>query len=290
MARRRPLVARGGLSAAPLKVAVSVLPLESMVQQIGGEAVEVRSLQREGDSCSVFEPRPSAVSWLAEAEIFFRTGVGYESVIMEKVASRFSNLKVYDLREALGTLPGAIEHDHAAHACPHCGSHAGSESADPHIWMSPALLMELADAIATQLAAAYPDGAASFLEGAVRFKERASALDARLDKQLAPFKGKAFYIYHPALGYFAQRYGLEQIAIAGQGQEPSARELHRLISEARSSGVRAVFVQPQENQRHAQIVAQAIGAQLVEIDPMRLDWEANLQSIGEAMANALGHE
>jgi zinc transport system substrate-binding protein len=283
------LLGAGLLHAAPLRVGVSVLPLEGMVQEIGGEWVEARSLAREGDSCSVFEPRPSEISWLAGARIFFRTGVGYETVIMAKIESGFNRLILADLRDAVDLLPMvAHAHDHAGHGhvCAGCAAHGAAET-DPHIWLDPARLARMADFIAAQLAEVLPDQAQVFARRAAAFKERVNRVDARLEALLGPHAGKAFFIHHPALGYFADRYRLRQVAVDDSGQGGSARALHARIAEAREAGVRVIFIQPQESRRQAEIIAAAIGARLVEIDPMGADWEASLLHIGESIAAAL---
>lgn len=277
----------------PVRVGVSVLPLESVVEEIGGAQVEAQSLQREGDSCSVFEPRPSVISWLAGAELFFRTGAGYEAVIMDKVRDRFSGLKVVDLRESVNVLPlKAHAHHHGhAHEGHSCGESCPVHGAptDPHIWLDPLRLMQIADRIAAELAATRPGQAGAFRASAAAVEARARALHQRLSELLAPHAGRAFFIYHPALQYFADRYNLEQVAIA-DGHDPSPRILHERITEARAAGVKTIFVQPQENRKHAEIIASAIGAEVVEINPMAPDWEANLLEIGQALATAFGKE
>jgi zinc transport system substrate-binding protein len=280
------------LVAAPLRVGVSVLPLESIVADIGGPEVEVRSLQQEGDSCSVFEPRPSSIAWLAKADLFFRTGVGYESVIMDKIERQFPGTRMVDLREAITPIRavahahdhGHAHHDHG-HACASCAADT-MEAVDPHIWLDPRRLVQISGMVEKQLTEALPESGADISRRAQAFRDKAMALDARLEELLAPYAGRAFFIYHPALGYFADRYGLEQVAISPSGQAPTAKELHQRIRQARELGVRVIFIQPQENRRHAEIVAQAIGAELVEIDPMAVDWESNLLKIGEALSRA----
>lgn len=282
-----PFVAVGASD--PVRVGVSVLPLEGIVKELGGDAVLVRSLQREGDSCSVFEPRPSSITWVAEAKLFFRTGVGYESVIMDKLRRQFSGMAVADLREAVVAI-GAVEHAHAHDGhdhgtCASCG--AGMEDAlDPHIWMDPVRLAAMADFISGHLRTLLPEEAAGIAERTERFKARALAVHAQLEAKLAPHAGKAFFIYHPALAYFADRYGLRQIAIAGSGDSPTIRELHQRIRQARAETVTAIFVQPQESRRQAEVLAEAVGADVVEIDPMAVDWEENLLHIGEALARS----
>lgn len=273
------------LEGAPVRIGVSVLPLESLVREIGGDQVEVRSLQEEGDSCSVFEPRPSAISWLSGARLFFRVGAGYESVIIGKLESQFPEMAVKDLRSVVDVLPLENHHGHACDAC-----HDGEDSTDPHIWLDPLLLAAMAEYIAVELGKVLPESRLSFEQSAKAFQRRALAVHEALLDQFHGSEGKGFYIYHPALGYFAQRFGLHQITIAVSSQGPSARELHALIGRAKRDNVKTIFVQPQESTRHAQIVAQAIGADLVTIDPMAMDLLGNLSRIGQALSESFVKE
>ncbi len=280
------------LSAEPLRVGVSVIPLESLVKSVGGEAVTVQSLQREGDSCSVFEPRPSAISWLAGAELFFRVGAAYESVILQRLALQFPDLKVSDLRDAVDTIPVTghhhHDHDHGEHACADCATE--ELQSDPHIWLDPVYAGQLVEAISRELSLKIPQSGEAIGMASGECSGRLQGIHTRLTELLQPHKGRGFYIYHPSLGYFARRYGLKQVPISSGSHGPGPRELQRLIREAREAGIKTVFVQPQESRKHAEIVARAIGARLVEIDPLAPDVEANLLRIGAALAESFGHD
>ena len=280
---------------APLQVGVSVLPLESITEVIGGDEVRVQSLQREGDSCSVFEPRPSSISWLARAEIFFRVGAGYESAILEKVDRQFAGLHMVDLRETVSLIEGEPGHHHGhdhAHGHGHegCAGCAATLEGDPHIWLDPLQVISMGQRMAKEMGSLRPELSDTFAGGAEALEARALDVHQQLSGLLEPYRGRAFYVYHPALAYFARRYGLEQVSIAGGSGEPSPKELHRLIRQAREAGVRSLFVQPQENRKHAQIVAEAVGATLVEIDPMAREWDTNLLQVGEALAAAFAED
>jgi zinc transport system substrate-binding protein len=76
------------------------------------------------------------------------------------------------------------------------------------------------------------------------------------------------------------------VAIEASGSSPSVSVLQRLISEARTKGIRVVFVQPQESQRQAALVADAIGGRLVEVDPMSMDLEGNLLRISRVLEDS----
>lgn len=290
----------GTLGAEPVRVGTSVLPQAWIVQQIGGEWVEVRALQTQGDSCGIFEARPQTLAWFSEALIYFRTGVAFEGALMERFAASFPNLQVVDLRENLNVAKAAKHahaHTHAAHGeCAGCGAEHGAADTtptlvdDPHIWMDPVLVKAQAKTIRDALERVLPAAAQADIDANYReFVGKVEALDAELAAAFAGLERRAFYVYHPALGYLAQRYGLEQVAIASGG-DPSARELRGIMAAARQAGVGAILVQPQESQRHAHIVAEAIGAGLIEIDPLALEWLPNLRAMGLQLAQSLADE
>ena len=99
------------------------------------------------------------------------------------------------------------------------------------------------------------------------FLAELSALDQELAESLAGLAGTRL-VYHPAWHYLAREYGLEQVAIEVEGNEPGAGQLAELIEQARAENVRVLFVSPQHSQRSARMIAEEIGAQVVEIDPL----------------------
>lgn len=266
------------------RIGVSVVPLVPVVQAIVGDGVEVRALQEAGDACEVFEPRPSQLQWMAGAQVFFRVGMGFEETVVPRLGRQNSELRVVDLREGMELLPVAGGHVHDEH----CEHESDAEwAADPHIWLDPLALSAMAGRIAEVLAELDGSAAGVYPERAAQVRARLAAVHAELEQLLQPVRGRQFLIYHPALGYFARRYGLEQVPIAGGSHGPSSRAMLRQLAEAREAGVRTIFVQPQESEAHAREVAAAIGAQVVAIDPLSADWEQNLLRIGRAMAGAL---
>ena len=112
-------------------------------------------------------------------------------------------------------------------------------------------------------------------------------VDAELEEILRPLRGEALFVFHPAFGYFADRYGLEQIAIEIEGREPGPRQLEEIIEHAKEQGVRVIFVQPQFSKKSAETVARAIDGAVVPIDPLAYDWLDNLKRIGEKVRQGL---
>jgi zinc transport system substrate-binding protein len=114
-------------------------------------------------------------------------------------------------------------------------------------------------------------------------------VDAELEETLRPLRGGILFVFHPAFGYFAEEYGLEQAAIEVEGHEPGPRELEKIISRAKERGVRVIFVQPQFSKKSAEAVARSIGGAVIPIDPLAYDWLDNLKRIGEKVRQGLSN-
>ena len=100
-------------------------------------------------------------------------------------------------------------------------------------------------------------------------------------------EGRAFFVFHPAWGYFAGDYGLRQIAIEVEGKEPSERELTQLVRQAREHAMHTLFVQPQVRSSIPRTVAQAVGARVENLDPLAADLPANLRHAADRLLVAL---
>ena len=98
---------------------------------------------------------------------------------------------------------------------------------------------------------------------------------------------KKFFVFHPAFGYFARAYGLEQVAVETGGREPSPKQLATLINQAKHEKVKVIFVQPQFSSKTARTIAKAISGVVIPIDPIDKDYLKNLETISEKINEAL---
>ncbi len=121
-----------------------------------------------------------------------------------------------------------------------------------------------------------------------KFMEEVVALDLDLLSLFGGARGnKEFMVFHPAWGYFAEAYGLQQTPVEIEGKEPKAADLKRLIEHARERGIKVLFVQPQFSATSARVIAEAIGGQIIAADPMAYDWAKNLREVAEKFHAAL---
>lgn len=149
--------------------------------------------------------------------------------------------------------------------------------------MTPKLLKIQAHTIADALAKLDPANKDAYKANLEAFEKEADEIDAQIRKQLEPHKGKAFFIFHPAWGYFADEYGLRQIAIEVEGKEPSDHELTEVQELAKKEKAKVVFVQPQIAGRSAEAVAKVINGRVERIDPLAEDVFASLKQAADAI-------
>jgi zinc transport system substrate-binding protein len=157
---------------------------------------------------------------------------------------------------------------------------------DPHIWLSPRLLRLQAQAIAAALSDADPSNQESYNKNLQHLLKDLDSLHERITDRLAPWRGRVFYVYHPAFGCFADDYGLTQKAVEIEGKDPTARQLSQLVEEARAERIRILFTEVQFNPRSAGILAEAIGAQVRRLNPLARDVLKNLDSIATELAES----
>ncbi|MCK4607813.1 MAG: zinc ABC transporter substrate-binding protein [candidate division Zixibacteria bacterium] len=279
----------------PVMIAfVSVPPQAYIVERVGGDHVTVEVLVGPGQSPATFEPAPRQMTRLDEAQIYFRIGVPFENTLLPEIRAIYPDLKVCDLREGIELLEIEDGHHHRHEGDDRSvadeSRHGGPTELDPHVWLDPNLVKIMARNTCDELCRLDSAHAGNYQRNRDTFVAELDSLRSRVAAILAPYKGKSFFVFHPAYGYFGQAFGLRQVAIEVDGKEPGAKELAALMERARADGAKVIFVQPQFSNKGAQAIADAIGATLVPIDPLARDYLDNLEQVAEAIAKGLDLE
>jgi zinc transport system substrate-binding protein len=270
-----------------IRAIVSVPPQAEIIRRIGGEHVVVDILVGEGQDPHTFSPTPSQMSALGEAQIMFTVGMPFESALVEKFEEAGLPLAVVDTGAGFEKL--ALQCDHPEHGHGEEGhdehGHDEHHEPDPHIWLSPTFLKVQTAHIEKALAAAAPDHAVEFQQNRAALDAELDTLHASLGKQMEPYAGEQFFVFHPAFGYFGHTYGIDQVAVEINGNAPTPKELAAFIANAREKDVKVLFTQPQFDARAAETVAKALGAKVVALDPLAPDVLQNLQRVADAIAS-----
>jgi zinc transport system substrate-binding protein len=274
----------------PMPVAVSIIPQKYFVEKIGGQLVEIEVMVPPGATPEQYEPKPKQMAAVSKSKIYFACGVPFDTVWLPRIAA--ANPKMLVVHTEKDIEKRQIEaHSHEGHAEHAAGGHAHAEeeTADPHVWLSPPLVMLQARAIFEALAANDPLNRQAYEKNYKNFISELVDLDLAI---LRIFQSKretaSFMVFHPAWGYFADAYGLNQVPVEVEGKEPKAKDLDNFIKRARELKVKTIFVQPQYSPRSAQTIADAIGGKLVHADDLAPDWANNLRQVAEQIAANLG--
>jgi len=260
---------------ASMHVAVSIQPQKYFLEQIMGEESNITVLVPTGSSPATYAPKPSQLKALKKASLYFSIGVAFEKGWLPRFQSIHEDMPIIDTCKNI--TKRSISHTNGEH------HHVGL---DPHIWLSPKLVMIQAKTIKDALSTYNPKQKEKYEKNYAAFIKKLEALDTKMKNILSPLKQKSFIVFHPSFGYLADDYGLTQIAIEKEGKEPSLRHIKRVIDYAKEKNIKTIFVAPQFSQKAATQIAKQVGAEVVTINPLAQEWETNLLKVAKSFEEA----
>ena len=292
------LLSNNGAANKRMVVFVSIAPQKYFVQQIGKDLVDVQLMVPPGADPHAYEPKPLQMIAISRAKLYLAIGGAFEDAWLKRISAANPQMKVVYTDGGIAKLPMAAHHDavqaHNQDRTPPAGSsdtqeiHRHAQSGlDPHIWLSPPLVKIQARTITNALQGLDPAHRSVYEANYGQFAASIDALDRQLKHLFAGKQGMQFMVFHPAWGYFAHAYGLQQLPIEFEGKAPKPAQLREVIEHARAKGIKVIFVQPQFSVKRAELVAREIGGQVVFADPLAEDWLANMRRIAERFEAAL---
>lgn len=266
-----------------LSVWVSIEPQAYFVERVGGDQVSVKVLVRPGQSPELYTPSPRDLISVARADAYITIGVPVEQVITARLQARESGPRF------IGPAVVALAHSHH-HAEDHDHSNCLHVGADPHIWMDPVQMIDYVDTIKAGLISLQPEMAEVFEANATNLLRDLKDLNTDLSERLQSHAGQAFYINHPSLGHFANRYNLEQRSIELAGSGPVAKRMVEIVKTARADGVRAVLSQRGHGRSSAQVLANALKVPMVEVDVLSRSYIKMMESLTQVLEASFSNE
>lgn len=241
----------GNEATGKLHVVATTTLVGDVVRAVGGDAIALTVLLPPGAEPHGYLPSPQDLTKLAQADVVFVNGLGLEEALMPTLASAVADEKIVPVSDGIEVLE--LDEDNAEEQHDH--------GLDPHTWTDPNNVIVWTHNIAVTLAAADTAHSADYLSRAEAYKQELADLDAWIREQVAqiPDGNRALVTDHAVFGYFARRYGFEQLGTILPGfsalAEPSARELGSLEDVIRALGVKAIFVGNTANPGLAERVA-----------------------------------
>ena len=239
-----------------LKVVTTLFPLYDMAQNIGGDKAEVSLLLPPGVEAHTFEPKPSDIIKINEADIFVYTGKFMEPWAEDVIKSVTNkNLIVVDASQGVKMIPGVF-HD----------ADEPVGTMDPHIWLDFDNAKTMANNIEQAFISKGNSDTGFYQQNADNYDQQLSELDNKYRAALSDCQSKeVVYGGHYAFGYMANRYGLKYLAAQGVSpdSEPTASDLANLVDQVNKDKVKYVFYEELTSQKIAETIAQETKAKML---------------------------
>ena len=260
-----------------LRVVTTLGVLADWARQVGGDRVEVTSLLSGNESPHTYEIRPADVKTIADARILFRVGLGLEEWL-DPAIENSGNKKLVIIDVAAGAT-GIIAGD------------AQDRYGNPHIWLDPEYAKTGIENLVKELVRLDPQGESSYRKREAAYFMQLDSLSQAIKLQVASLVDRRFISFHDAWPYFCRRFGLEVVATVEPipGQEPSAKQLARMVDLIRHEHIRVVTTEPQLPSALPDMLAKETGVKIVSLNPLESEggYIAVLGASATALINSL---
>jgi zinc transport system substrate-binding protein len=253
-----------------LKVAVTIEVQKGLVEAVAGDLVEVTTLVPKGGSPETFEASPQDIEKFSNADIFFAMDLPVEN---SKNLPADGKFKTIDLGEAVREVYEDLNFD--------------EDERDHHTWLSPKRVMVMVEKIAEVLIAEDPTNEGIYTENMTAYLMELDKLDKEISTMLSNKEQKTFLIFHPALGYFADDYGLEMLALEEEGKEADPKRIGQLVDLAKSKGIKAVLTTEEISSKQVEAFAEEIGGKVIVVEVLGIDYIESLKNVAREIERIL---
>ncbi|WP_337019012.1 metal ABC transporter solute-binding protein, Zn/Mn family [Oceanobacillus massiliensis] len=278
-----------------LEIYTSVYPIEYAVERIAGETATVKTVYPPGVDAHTYEPTTKDMTGIADSDAFIYMGAGMEGfaeTAADALASQNVSLIELGQHEELFHTDGGSEHAHetennhqeseevASHDEHNHGDH------DPHIWIDPLRMTQMAEIIKDELIEINPEDEALYNENFAALEAELHELDENYTEVLEAKENKHILVSHAAYGYWEERYGTEQISINGlsSSNEASQKELTEIIDQAKEYGLEYIIFEQNGSTNVSKIIQQEIGAESLVIHNLSVLTEEDIDNNEDYMS------
>lgn len=263
-------------------VSVTIEPQRYFAEKIAGDKFKINCVVPAGQSPETYDPTPQQMVQVGKSQGYLRIGsIGFEQAWMDNIRNTNPELKVFDLSEGIDLLKSPEEeeeHDHHHH-------HHHPGGVDPHTWSSISGAKVIAKNTLDAFVSLDSENKEYYQANYEQLTKEIEETEKTVSGLLRSLDNKTFIIYHPALTYLANEYGLTQLCIEMDGKEPSPAQLKELVETAREHNAKVVFIQREFDQKNAELIAKETGCRLIPINPLDYDWCKEMIHIAKSLAD-----
>ncbi|KAF0091844.1 MAG: zinc transport system substrate-binding protein [Fusobacteria bacterium] len=253
-----------------LKVAVTIEVQKGLVEAVAGDLAEVTTLVPKGGSPETFEASPQEIEKFRNADIFFAMDLPVEN---SKNLPSDGEFRTVNLGEAVREVYEDLNFD--------------KDERDHHTWLSPKRVMVMVEKIAEVLIAEDPDNEEVYLTNKTDYLMKLDELDKEISAMLEGKAQRTFLIFHPALGYFADDYDLEMLALEEEGKEADPKRIGELVDFAKSKGIKAVLTTEEISSKQVKAFAEEIDGKVIVVKVLGIDYIGSIKNVAREIAGIL---
>ncbi|MCE1198514.1 MAG: zinc ABC transporter substrate-binding protein [Marinilabiliales bacterium] len=254
---------------------VSILPLQYFADQISGGLYRSEVMVPPGVGPETYNPTPRQMGNMAKAKAYFANGyLGFEEAYLDKFQSVNPGLLFVNTSEGVDLIHAEADHD----------GHHHLKGVDPHTWSAPSGARVIARNICKGLSQIDPAHEAQFRDNLQKLLTRIDSVDQVMGTLLNHISSPAFMVFHPALGYLARDYHLEQLSIEFEGKVPTPRHVQQLVEQSKEKKITRIMIQREFDPENAEIIARETGSKVIRIDPLAYNWPEEMISIARKLA------
>lgn len=258
-------------------VVASLKPLGFIASAIADGVTETQVLLPDGASEHDYSLRPSDVKRLQNADLVVWIGPEMEA-FMQKSANQLPEAKKVTIANLSGVKPLLMkgsedddhDHDHGTAEGEKGDEHHHHGDYNMHLWLSPEIARLSAVAIHEKLVELMPQSRAKLDANLKNFEAQLAATDKQVGTELAPLKGKGYFVFHDAYGYYEKHYGLTPLGHFTVNPEiqPGAQRLHEIRTQLVEQKASCVFAEPQFRPAVVEAVARGTSVRMGTLDPL----------------------
>ncbi len=272
-------------------VVASLKPLGFIASAITDGVTETQVLLPDGASEHDYSLRPSDVKRLQNADLVVWIGPEMEA-FMNKSTQSISDKNKVTIAQLDDVKPLLMkggddddhdhegDHDHAGHESEKGDAHHHHGDYNMHLWLSPEIARLSAVAIHDKLVELMPQSRAKLDANLKDFEAQLATADKEVGNELAPLKGKGYFVFHDAYGYYEKQYGLTPLGHFTVNPEiqPGAQRLHQIRTQLVEQKAACVFAEPQFRPAVVEAVARGTSVRMGTLDPLGTNIQLSKES------------
>lgn len=260
------IVQKTNTTSEKISIVTTLFPQYDFAKVIGGDKVEVTLLLPPGVEAHAYEPRPSDITKINNANVFVYTGKFMEPWAHDIVKGADKKVKIVDASLGIEMLKEEVvdEHEEIDHHESEEEHHRGG--VDPHVWLDFDNAKIMAENITKALTEVDPQNAEYYQNNLKTYQGRLVELDNSYKNTLFVCKSKTIvYGGHYAFGYMTKRYGLQYIAVQGfsPDAEPTAKDMITLTEQIKKDYINYIFYEELTSPKIAETLAKETKAKLL---------------------------